>query len=427
MATGNGMAQGRSFRSSGTGRPASRRRVLRLAGGGLALAALAAGTVGCDDDAVDVEDSGSGGGEQPKGDEKGSADSGGKGGDGKAPAPLWTRTTSAETYGDNDELVVAGGAVIASGSPLAALDTATGKQKWSLPGGTVPGAPLLLGKDTLYLASSEYDGTVVGYAPASGKETWRSRLGKDYRQPQPIAVDEKQVYVIAEILEDDGSSKTNVVAALDSASGRIAWKEQRDLGTAQNGIHAAVRGRHLVYTDFKKNLTVRDTATGGQVWTRKTTKTNYGFFAVHEDLVIVPQERNLQAFALSDGKEKWSLEASEFGLFREPAVVDDVLYIADSAKTLRAVDPRTGKLLWQSEALADAGLQVPRQYVKAGDTLYGATDLDEKGGVIALDAKTGAVRWTFNDGTGDHHAWLVATDGERVFALHGTKLHALPV
>ncbi|MFF9661127.1 PQQ-binding-like beta-propeller repeat protein [Streptomyces althioticus] len=405
----------------------SRRRLLRLAVGGLTLAALTTGAVGCDDGgAVETEDPGSTGGGPQKGEDEKPAD-GATGGDGKAPKPLWTKTTSAETYGDNDELVVAAGLVLASGSPLAALDTATGKRKWSLPGGAVSGAPLLLGKDTLYLASSRYDGTVTGYDPASGKETWRSRLGAGYRQPRPVAVDDTQVYVIAEILEDDGSSKTNVIAALDSGTGRIAWKEQRDLGTMQNGIHAAVRGRHLVYTDFKKNLTVRDTVTGGQVWTRKTTKTNYGSFAVHEDLVIVPQGNVLQAFDLADGTEKWTLKSQRFDLFKEPAVLEDVLYIADSARKVRAVDPRTGKVLWQSTALADAVLQVPRQYVKVGDTLFGATDLDAKGGIIAMDAKTGDVRWTFNDGSGDHHAWLAATDGERLFALHGTALHALPV
>lgn len=414
-------------RTPGAPGSSSRRRVLRWAGGGLALAALTAGTVGCEEDAVDVEEPGNTGGDEPGGGGKDTGADVGAKEKGQAPEPLWTKPASAETYGDNDELVAAGGVVIASGSPLAALDAATGGQKWSLPGGAVPGAPLLLSEDTLYLASSEYDGSVIGYAPASGKETWRSRLGKEYRQPRPIAVDGEQVYVIAEILEDDGSSKTNVIAALNSTTGRVAWKEQRDVGTEQNGIHAAVRGRHLVYTDFKKNLTVRDTAGGGQVWTHKTTKTNYGFFTAHQDLVIVPQGNVLQAFNLTDGKEKWSLEASDGALFKEPAVLEDVLYVADSARAMRAVDPRTGKQLWKSEALADAGLQVPRQYVKAGDTLYGATDLDKQGGIIAMDARTGAVRWTFNDKTGDYHAWLVATDGRRVFALHGKKLHALPV
>lgn len=251
-------------------------------------------------------------------------------------------------------------------------------------------------------------------------------LGKEYRQPRPVAVDGTQVYVIAEILEADGSSRTNVIAALNSSTGKLAWKEQRDLGTEQHGVHAAVQGRHLVYTDVKKNLTVRDTATGRQVWTQKTTRTSYGPFVVHQDLVIVPQGQELQAFALSDGSEKWSVEAERFTTFREPTVLDDVLYIADSGRTLWALDPRTGKKAWQSTALKDSGAQVPRQFVRVGPTLYGATDLDEQGGIHAFDAKDGTLRWTFIDRSGDYHSWLVATDGKHVFALHGKKLHALP-
>ncbi|WP_406862171.1 PQQ-binding-like beta-propeller repeat protein [Streptomyces sp. HUAS MG47] len=400
----------------------SRRRALRLAGGGLTLAVLAVGATGCREDGSDLGGSGGtggSGGNKPAG--------GGAAKDGRAPEPLWTKTTSAQTYGDNDELVATNGVVIASGDPLAALDASSGKQQWSLADGAVPGAPMLLGNGTLYLASAKYDGTVAGYDPASGKETWRSHLGKAYRQPKPIAVDDRHVYVIAEILEADGSSKTNVIAALNSRTGKLSWKEQRDFGTEGYGIHAHAEGRHLVYTDFKKNLTVRDTATGKQVWTHKTTKTNYGFFAVHKGLVIVPQGPKLQAFDLADGSAKWSVQTTEtYVSFKAPAVLEDVLYIADSGRTMRALDPRTGKEIWKSEALADANLTVPRQYVKAGGVLYAATDLDKQGGVIAIDAKTGAVRWTFNDKSGDYHAWLVATDGKHVFALHGKKLHALP-
>lgn len=400
----------------------SRRWMLRLSGGGLALAALGAGASGCREDVADGLDTGDGA------DHPGAVDpSGGTSReDGQAPTPLWTRTTSATTYGDNDELVAVDDVVITSGDPLTALDTKTGEPKWSEQDGAIPGAPLLLGNNTLYLASSKYDGTVGGYEPASGKEIWRSRLGKAYRQPRPVAVDGQQVYVVAEILEADGSSHTNVIAALDSSTGKVTWKEQRDLGTQQNGIHAAVQGRYLVYTDFKKNLTVRDTATGHQVWTRKTKQTNWVSFAVHQDLVIVPQGRKLQAFRLSDGSEKWSVETGAYGSFKVPAVLEGVLYVADSGKTLWALEPQTGKEIWQSTALADAGVQEPRQFVKAGGTLYGATQLDGRGGVHAIDAKTGELRWTFNDKSGDHHAWLVATDGKRVFALHGKKLHALP-
>ncbi|MEU0099299.1 PQQ-binding-like beta-propeller repeat protein [Streptomyces sp. NPDC006267] len=411
MSKGYGTTAGRS----------SRRRVLRLAGGGIALAALGAGATGCQDE--DVTGGPAGGGTPSGG---ASPEDGKKPEDGRAPEPLWTKSTSAQTYGDNDELVAVDGVVIASGDPLAAFDGATGEERWSLPDGAVPGAPLLLGDGTLYLESGKYDGSVAGYVPGSGKETWRSRLGKEYRQPRPVAVDAQQVYVIAEILEADGSSHTNVIAALDSGTGKVAWKEQRDLGTEQNGVHAAVQGRYLVYTDFKKNLTVRDTATGRQVWTHKTTKTSYGPFAIHQDLVIVPQGERLQGFALSDGSEKWSVRAEKFTVFREPTLLEDVLYIADSGRTLWAIEAGTGKEVWRSTALKDASAQVPRQFVKVGGSLYGATDLDKQGGIHAFDAKTGALRWTFNDKSGDYHSWLVATDGKRVFALHGKKLHALP-
>ncbi|MFJ6614109.1 PQQ-binding-like beta-propeller repeat protein [Streptomyces sp. NPDC091289] len=410
----------KGYGSTTVGR-SSRRRVLRLAGGGLTMAVLGAGLTGCEDE---LATGGTGSTPPPRSaspEENGKAPE-----DGQAPKPLWTRTTAAQTYGDNDELVAVDGVVIASGDPLAALDGATGEERWSLSGGAVPGAPLLLGDGTLYLASGKYDGNVIGYVPGSGKEAWRSHLGKEYRQPRPVAVDAEQVYVIAEILELDNSSHTNVIAALNSSTGKVVWKEQRDLGTEQNGVHAVVQGRYLVYTDFKKNLTVRDTATGRQVWTQKTTKTSYGPFVVHQDLVIVPQGQRLQAFALSDGSEKWSVETEKFTTFREPSLVEDVLYIADSGRTLWALQPGTGKKVWQSTALKDTGAQVPRQFVKAGGALYGATDLDKQGGVHAFDAKTGALRWTFNDKSGDYHAWLVATDGKHVFALHGKKLHALP-
>ncbi|MFE7455630.1 PQQ-binding-like beta-propeller repeat protein [Streptomyces sp. NPDC057554] len=404
---------------SATAGGTSRRRILRLAGGGITMAVLGAGLTGCEDESA----TGGEGSIPPPRDASPAPRK-----DGEAPAPVWARRTSAETYGDNDELVAVGGVVIASGDPLTALEGTDGETRWSLEGGAVPGAPLLLGDGgaTLYLASGKFDGNVIGYAPATGKETWRSRLGKEYRQPMPVAVDDGQVYVIAEILEADNSSRTNVIAALDNRTGKVVWKERRDLGTQQNGVHAAVQGRYLVYTDFKNNLTVRDTATGRQVWTQKTTKTSYGPFAVHEDLVIVPQGQRLQAFALSDGTEKWSVESEQFTTFSEPAVLDGVLYIADSGRTLRAIEPGTGKSLWQSTSLKKAGGQVPRQFVRVGSTLYGATDLDEKGGVHAFDAKNGALLWTFNDGSSDHRAWLVATDGKHVFALHGKKLNALP-
>ncbi|WP_372346594.1 PQQ-binding-like beta-propeller repeat protein [Streptomyces sp. KL116D] len=137
------------------------------------------------------------------------------------------------------------------------------------------------------------------------------------------------------------------------------WREQRDFGTEETGVTAAVHGDRLVHTDFRKNLTVRDTATGKQVWTQKTNETNFKGFAVHDGLVILAQGRKLQAFALSDGARKWTLDAGRFGSFKQPGLVDGVLYVADSSRTLWAVQPKTGAKIWQSAGHRRGGRQDP--------------------------------------------------------------------
>lgn len=399
-------------------RPAGpgRRGMLRLAGTGVGLAVLGAGSWGCSPE----EEPGSAG-RTP-----------GAGGDafttpppGTAPKPLWQEAAAAGALGAADALAVAGDVVLVSGDPLVGRDIATGKARWSRKEVAVPGAKMLLSGGRLYLASAEYDGDVVGLDPATGRELWRSRLGKKFSQPRPIAADERRVYVLAGILEKDFSTPTNVIAAIDTASGKVVWQEQRDAGTEEWGVTAVAAGQHLVYTDFRKNVTVRDTATGRQVWTKKIGRSNSQRLAVHEGLVIVADGPKLQAFALADGKERWSFAASEdFTKFYDPAVLDGVLYIADSAHVLRALDPVKGLQIWQNEGLLDVAY--PWQFAKVGGTLYGATQFDEKGGVLAFDARTGKLRWTWNDGTSAIEKWYVVASGNRLAALHAKRLSALP-
>ncbi|MEV6248546.1 PQQ-binding-like beta-propeller repeat protein [Streptomyces sp. NPDC051742] len=414
-------AGARDTGAGGGGTEPSRRRLLRLAGTGLGLTALGAGAWGC------------GPVEEPSATAPDPGAAPGKGGDtftappdGTAPRPLWQSEAAGGSLGALDALAVAGGVVLVSGDPLVGRDIVTGKEVWSRKEVAVPGAKLLVSGGTLYLASAQYDGDVVGLDPATGKETWRSRLGGErYAQPRTLAADDRHVYVLAGVLEKDFRVKNNVIAALDVTSGRVVWQERRDAGTEEYGIVAAVVGRHLVYTDLRENVTVRDTATGRQVWTKKIGTSNHRRLAFHEDLVIVPDTHRLRAFALGDGRERWSLAADEtYVWFRDPAVLDGVLYVADSSRSLWAVDPATGRKVWRNDDLA--GLSTPWQYTKVGDTLYGATELDPKGGVHAFDARDGRLRWTYNDGTKSSEKWYVVPSGKRLAALHGKRLTALP-
>ncbi|MET9422023.1 MULTISPECIES: PQQ-binding-like beta-propeller repeat protein [unclassified Streptomyces] len=403
------------------GNAMSRRQALRLAGTGLGLAVLGAGAWGCSpEEEVGVP---GGGATTPGGD---------KGGDtfttpppGTAPKPLWQQNAANDDLAGMHSLAVVGDTVVVSGDPLVGRDVVSGKERWSRQGITVPGARLIIGGGTLYLASAEYDGDVVGIDPATGKETWRSRLGKEYEQPRPIAADDRHVYVLAGILEEDFSTPTNVIAAIDTTSGKIAWREQRDKGTEEYGITAAVVGERLAYTDFRENVTVRDTTTGRQLWTKKIGRSNHRRFAVHEDLMIVADGQRLRAFALAGGAERWSLATEEFSAFNDPQVLDGVLYASDSVRGMWAVDPGTGKKIWHNEDLLETAAEA-WQFTKVDGTLYGATEHDKDGGVHAFDAATGKLRWTYNDKTGAIQQWYVVGAGKRLAVMHAKRLYALP-
>ncbi|MEV6146527.1 PQQ-binding-like beta-propeller repeat protein [Streptomyces sp. NPDC051992] len=408
------------------GHTVSRRRILGLAGAGLGAAVVGTGVAGC---GPGEEPAAPGGSAKPGGDRKGGGDS--KGGGfttpppGTAPEPLWKAAAANTGLAGIDALAVIGGVALVSGDPLVGRSMATGKERWSRRGVTTPGAELIVGGGTLYLASAEYDGDVVGLDPATGKETWRSRLGKKYQQPRPIAADDRHVYVIAGILEKDFTTPNNVIAAIDTTSGRIAWREQRDAGTEEFGITAAAVDGRLVYTDYRENVTVRDTATGRQVWTKKISRSNNRRFAVHEGLVIVADGRRLRAFDLAGGEDRWSLRTEEFSSFNDPQVLDGVLYASDSVRGMWAVDPRTGKRIWHNGELLDSATQA-WQFAKVNGTLYGATEFDEDGGVHAFDAATGKLRWTYNDKSGDIQQWYVAAAADRLAVMHGKRLYALP-
>ncbi|MEV6074704.1 PQQ-binding-like beta-propeller repeat protein [Streptomyces sp. NPDC052069] len=402
------------------GHAVSRRRILGLAGTGLGLVAFGAGVVGCGPEKkVDVP----GGSAAPGGDESGDGFTTPP--PGTAPEPLWRAEAANSNLSGIDALAVTGDLVLVAGDPLVGRDMAGGKQKWSRAGVTTPGAELVIGGGTLYLTSAEYDGDVVGLDPATGKETWRSRLGEKYQLPRPIAADDRHVYVLAGILEKDFSTPNNVIAAIDTTSGRIAWREQRDAGTEEYGITASVVDGHLIYTDYRENVTVRDTATGRQVWTKKISRSNRRRFAVHEDLVIVADGRRLRALSLAGGKDRWSLRTEEFSTFNDPHVLDGVLYVSDSVRGMWAVEPGTGKRIWHNGELLESATQA-WQFAKVGGTLYGATEFDKDGGVHAFDAATGKLRWTYNDKSGDIQQWYVAAAGDRLAVMHGKRLYALP-
>ncbi|MET9828998.1 serine/threonine-protein kinase [Streptomyces sp. NPDC006385] len=401
----------------------SRRRALGLAlGGAAAVAVVGGGTAlwlgrGTEASGGAARGSGEGGAAQPAAENFTTPPAG------VAPQPLWHRTVADDSTNPDVPLLVHNGLLLVSGDPLVAYDVKTGKASWTRPEICRPGAPLLFHDGKVFLADGDYDGVLVAYDATTGDESWRSRLGKQLSVEDTLAIDDKNVYVTATDYSDSKSATDHrtAVAAISHTTGRKVWVQKRDWGTDDYDVQGTASGKYLVYTDSKRNLTVRDTATGGQLWTKKIGDDWSWRPTVASGLVLLPGDR-LTAVDVNTGDTVWTLSPNGRRGFKNPTVIDGVLYVSDHDDGVWAVNVRTGKRIWLCDELDVEG---PETFRRAGTTLYGATgSLD--GGVVALQARTGKPRWTFT--TSEYHGdtWQIALAGNRLMVTNGPAIYALP-
>ncbi|MFJ2260053.1 PQQ-binding-like beta-propeller repeat protein [Streptomyces sp. NPDC087844] len=345
---------------------------------------------------------------------------------GTAPQPLWHKSVAEDSIATTERLLTHDGLLFISGDPLVAYDVKSGKQRWSRKDVLPFGAPLLLADGKLFMADTDTSGVLKALDATTGEEAWRSRLGEDLKVERTIAIDAKNVYVTVTDYADSRSATDyrTGVAAISHTTGKKVWLQKRDWGTDDYDVEGTVSGKHLVYADSNRNLTVRDTATGTQLWTQKIGDdwTWRPTVAPGPGLVLLPGT-TLAAIDVETGKSRWTLSPNGRRGFDNPTVVDGVLYTADHDGGVWAVDVKTGKKLWLCE---DPGAdQAPAQFLRAGGTLYGASAMDG-GGVFALDAKTGRARWVYNDNKDPGEPWQVTISGNRLLATHGYEVYALP-
>ncbi|MFD5964629.1 PQQ-binding-like beta-propeller repeat protein [Streptomyces sp. NPDC060311] len=342
---------------------------------------------------------------------------------GVAPQPLWHESAGEDSTSPRVPLLTHEGLLLVSGDPLVAYDVRTGKARWTKAGICRPGAQLLFHDGKVFLADGDYEGALVAYDVKTGEEAWRSRLGKQLSVEDTIAIDDKNVYVTA---TDHGQAKSateyrTAVAAVSHTTGKTAWVEHRDWGTKDYDVQGTASGKYLVYADSNLNLTVRDTATGGQVWTRKIGDEWSWQPTVANGLVFLPGDE-LKAVDVEKGTTVWTLDPAGRRGFGNPTVADGVLYVSDHDDGVWAVNVKTGKRNWLCDELDVDG---PESFRRVGSTLYGATGSVD-GGIVALETRTGKLRWTYTDTKAAGEPWQIALAGNRLLATHGHEIYALP-
>jgi len=319
----------------------TRRRVLRVAGGIAALAALGGGTW------AGLRWSGVLPGRGP-----------------------WVFRTGDKVY--SSPLVTSDVVYVGSNDgQLYALDALDGGRIWSYPAaGSVTSSPALDG-GTVYVGSNDRRLHAVDATTGAGR--WTVATGVIHSSP---AVADGIVVV---------GTRDNEVLAVDAATGRSRWRfVGGDWFNSSPRIDAGV-----VYIGCRdRNVYAIELATGTERWRHQTGSTVDSSAAVTADTVYIGgDDGRVRALSAVSGTPIWEFGAGA-GVVSSPRVSRGVLYVGSDDAILYALEQDTGRERWRyrtgggirsSPAIADGVV-----YVGSQDRF-----------LHAVDALTGAVRWRF--------------------------------
>ena len=264
--------------------------------------------------------------------------------------------------------VVAGGVIYVAGhiGSVVAVDGATGAEIWRTPLGALASAPTVV-DGRVYVGvvfdteSANSEGFVYAFAAATGSELWRASTGS-FNGASPAVVGDT-VYAAGD----------NELYAFDATAGRQRWRLDFDGLPCQCTPADPAVAEGLVYV------------VGGGDFT------------------------TLYAVDAATGRQRWRFDTNGPSL-TSPVVADGLVYVGGGAATNRAsvagggrfyaVDAATGTQRWSAEigVSGPPAVAAGTVYVPVGDAFIPNTEnvrpTGAAGGVLALEAATGAERWT---------------------------------
>jgi outer membrane protein assembly factor BamB len=289
---------------------------------------------------------------------------------------------------------------------LYAIDQETGKEKWDFKSRMPIASSPAVADGMLYFVSSA--GSLAALDLATGKPKWvlpvefeRKFEAKNlhgYPSAAQTIPDAWDVFTSSPAVANGkvyfGSADGGVYAA-DAKTGILQWKF-----ATHDVVHAspAVVNGVVYIGSWDSYLYAIDAETGLQKWAFKSGEDNtihnqVGFQsspAVVDGTVYVGcRDAHVYAIDAATGHKKWDYPTSKSWVNGTPAVRDGVVYVGTSdSSRFMALDAKTGRLKWNFKA----GAYIFSSAALAGDLAYFGS---HNGKLYAIDTRTGDLAWDF--------------------------------
>lgn len=328
-----------------------------------------------------------------------------------ADGPVWAGLT----YDSVSKRVI----VATDTGSVIALDARDGKRFWSrATGDKVRAQPVVHGAH-VYINSD--DGHLYKLEVRSGMEAWRTPIDS---RPAPRAkrqvfdrygssalVDESRVYV--------GGADGNLYA-LDATSGREVWRV-----ASKDKVYASPirHGDAVIFGSFDGFLYAVATTDGRPRWQHDTRGAISTAPAIAGDRIVVGNRAfELSGVDVGAGTLAWRQYFFFSWIDSVPTIASGTVYVGSSdTVSVSAFDVATGKRQWQ-RALGGwcwPQVAVTRDRVYAGVSAAKGAFNVSRGALVALDRKSGKVRWAHvAPADGDSWGFVAspAVANDRVFA-----------
>jgi eukaryotic-like serine/threonine-protein kinase len=240
---------------------------------------------------------------------------------------------------------------------ISAFDVETGASVWRSRTAIAPSPDVTAGDGSLFVPTPT--GELVALDLGNGSERWRTAVSSDLSSLHQPAFDAGRVFVAY------GAS----IAAVDAATGRVAWTAS----TNGQQTAAAVAAGGRVYVGVPPDQAAAggvlafDERTGGPLWTL-----GEGLYSPSVDGSIGyagGPDGLLAAIDAASGSVRW--RTSFNGLIRSPSIASGMVFVAaDAEHAVHALDAGTGGELWKFDVdgSMDCCLAVAQGLVVVGTT-----------------------------------------------------------